>query len=325
MIDVSTLGKLLVEGPDAAAFLERLYPNRFADLASGRIRYGVLTTDAGRIMDDGTIARLARRALLRDDDLDRRRRGLRVVRVVERGLGLRRRDRERHRRARRGQPRRAAGARGARRADRTRRLERGVPRTSTRGSCRSRASRASCSGSASSASSATSSTARARTRRAPLGRDRSSGARVPFGLEPQRILRLEKAHIIVGQDTDSESNVLSAGMPWIVKLDKDDFVGRSRPSTCRSAACASGSSASRCRPGRCRRRVRRSSSTAAPAGRVTSARGSERLGRDDRPRLGRPGARRGGRRDRDPRRRPLERATVTLAPFYDPEGERLRS
>ena len=40
------------------------------------------------------------------------------------------------------------------------------------------------------------------------------------------MLRLEKAHVIVGQDTDSESNLLSAGMPWIVKLDKGDFVGR---------------------------------------------------------------------------------------------------
>jgi len=32
VIDVSTLGKILVEGPDAAALLERLYPNRFGDL-----------------------------------------------------------------------------------------------------------------------------------------------------------------------------------------------------------------------------------------------------------------------------------------------------
>jgi sarcosine oxidase subunit alpha len=48
----------------------------------------------------------------------------------------------------------------------------------------------------------------------------------PFGLEPQRILRLEKMHIIVSQDTDSESNLLEANMPWIVKADKDDFVGK---------------------------------------------------------------------------------------------------
>src|SRR5262249_10897175 len=58
VIDVSTLGKLLVLGDDSAAFLERLYPNRFADLKEGRVRYGVLSTDAGRIIDDGTIARL---------------------------------------------------------------------------------------------------------------------------------------------------------------------------------------------------------------------------------------------------------------------------
>src|SRR4029077_9167125 len=58
VIDVSTLGKLLVKGPEAGAFLDRLYPNRFADLKVGRIRYGVLTTDSGRIMDDGTVARL---------------------------------------------------------------------------------------------------------------------------------------------------------------------------------------------------------------------------------------------------------------------------
>jgi sarcosine oxidase subunit alpha len=48
----------------------------------------------------------------------------------------------------------------------------------------------------------------------------------PFGLEPQRILRLEKGHVIVGQDTDSESNLLEAAMPWIFKSDKPDFVGK---------------------------------------------------------------------------------------------------
>jgi len=59
VIDVSTLGKLVVEGPDAGELLDRLYPNRLSDLAHGRIRYGVVTTDGGRIVDDGTVARLA--------------------------------------------------------------------------------------------------------------------------------------------------------------------------------------------------------------------------------------------------------------------------
>jgi sarcosine oxidase, subunit alpha len=49
----------------------------------------------------------------------------------------------------------------------------------------------------------------------------------PFGLEPQRILRLQKMHILVGQDTDSESNPFGAAMPWIVKLDKEEpFIGK---------------------------------------------------------------------------------------------------
>jgi sarcosine oxidase subunit alpha len=58
-----------------------------------------------------------------------------------------------------------------------------------------------------------------------LERGADLGAR-PFGLEPQRILRLEKGHVIVSQDTDSESNVLEAAMPWIFKADKPDFVGK---------------------------------------------------------------------------------------------------
>ena len=48
----------------------------------------------------------------------------------------------------------------------------------------------------------------------------------PFGVEAQRILRLEKGHLIVGQDTDAMSDPLSADMAWAVKLDKPDFLGK---------------------------------------------------------------------------------------------------
>ena len=48
----------------------------------------------------------------------------------------------------------------------------------------------------------------------------------PFGVEAQRVLRLEKAHIIVGQDTDALSDPISAASAWAVKLDKPDFLGR---------------------------------------------------------------------------------------------------
>ena len=55
------------------------------------------------------------------------------------------------------------------------------------------------------------------------GRDLGVGA---FGLEAQRIMRLEKGHFIVGQDTDAVTQAYRAGLDWLVKLDKDDFVGK---------------------------------------------------------------------------------------------------
>ncbi|MGH8922764.1 MAG: aminomethyltransferase family protein, partial [Actinomycetes bacterium] len=48
----------------------------------------------------------------------------------------------------------------------------------------------------------------------------------PFGVEAQRILRLEKGHLIVGQDTDGLTQAFSAGLGWAVKLDKPDFAGK---------------------------------------------------------------------------------------------------
>jgi sarcosine oxidase subunit alpha len=47
-----------------------------------------------------------------------------------------------------------------------------------------------------------------------------------FGVEAQRILRLEKGHLIVGQDTDGLTRGFSAGLDWAIKLDKDDFAGK---------------------------------------------------------------------------------------------------
>jgi sarcosine oxidase, subunit alpha len=48
-----------------------------------------------------------------------------------------------------------------------------------------------------------------------------------FGVEAQRILRLEKGHLIVGQDTDGLTTAAGAGLGRMVKLDKPDFIGRS--------------------------------------------------------------------------------------------------
>lgn len=57
-VDMSTLGKVDVKGPDALEFLSRLYSNNFATIKTGRLRYGLMLREDGYVFDDGTIARL---------------------------------------------------------------------------------------------------------------------------------------------------------------------------------------------------------------------------------------------------------------------------
>jgi sarcosine oxidase subunit alpha len=229
LIDVSTLGKLVVRGPEAGEFLDRLYPNRFSNLQPGRIRYGVLTSDAGRIMDDGTICRLDDETFyvtttssgagaveqwfawwLADWRMD--------VRLTDVTQGLA-----------------AINLAGPR--------AREIMSALTDLDCSNEAfayldgKQARIAG------------VEALILRigfvgevgyeihfpSAYGQDvwdavleaGAPHAIKPFGLEPQRILRLQKQHILVGQDTDSESNPFAAAMPWIVKLDKEqDFIGK---------------------------------------------------------------------------------------------------
>jgi sarcosine oxidase subunit alpha len=48
----------------------------------------------------------------------------------------------------------------------------------------------------------------------------------PFGVEAQRLLRLEKGHIIIGQDTDGLTTPFEAALEWAIKMDKPFFVGQ---------------------------------------------------------------------------------------------------
>ena len=226
VIDVSTLGKLFVEGPGAVQLLERLYPNRFGDMKPGRIRYGVLTSDGGRIMDDGTIARL-------DDDLF-------YVTTTSTGAaavtawfewwnavwgyeaeivnvtgalaavnlaGPHARDAL----VRLVDDPDDVSAEEFRYLDAKELTVAGVPTLAMRigfvGELGYELHFCSPAGE-------------------HLWDALVAGGAQPFGLEPQRVLRLEKGHVIVGQDTDSESNLFSSGMSWLPKLDKDDFVGK---------------------------------------------------------------------------------------------------
>ncbi|BAF87168.1 sarcosine oxidase alpha subunit [Azorhizobium caulinodans ORS 571] len=59
IFDASTLGKIEVVGPDAAEFLNRIYPNAWLKLEPGRCRYGLMLKEDGFVFDDGVVARVA--------------------------------------------------------------------------------------------------------------------------------------------------------------------------------------------------------------------------------------------------------------------------
>ena len=59
MVDVGTLGKLQISGPDAVIFLERIYTGHFRKLVVGKLRYCLACDETGVIIDDGIVARLA--------------------------------------------------------------------------------------------------------------------------------------------------------------------------------------------------------------------------------------------------------------------------
>jgi sarcosine oxidase subunit alpha len=62
--DVTTLGKIDVQGPDAAQFLDVVYTGTMSTLKPGRVRYGLMLREDGHVMDDGTCARLSERHFL---------------------------------------------------------------------------------------------------------------------------------------------------------------------------------------------------------------------------------------------------------------------
>ena len=71
LIDVGTLGKLQVNGPDAVRFLEHIYTGRFAKQQPGRLRYGLACDELGIIIEDGVIARDAEQSMARLEDPQR--------------------------------------------------------------------------------------------------------------------------------------------------------------------------------------------------------------------------------------------------------------
>ncbi|UWR31236.1 sarcosine oxidase subunit alpha family protein [Sulfitobacter sp. W002] len=64
LLDASTLGKLIVRGPDAARFLDMMYTNMISTLKPGKCRYGLMCNENGFLIDDGVVARLDEQTFL---------------------------------------------------------------------------------------------------------------------------------------------------------------------------------------------------------------------------------------------------------------------
>jgi sarcosine oxidase subunit alpha len=228
LIDVSTLGKLDVKGRDAGKLLDKVYTNRFSDLKPGRVRYSVLCDEAGIMLDDGTISRLAEDHYFittTTGNLDFVQQWLEWWLV---GTGW-----DVHITNVTG-GRAAVNLAGPQARDLLKTLT--ACDLSTKAfpymACRE------------------ADVAEVPALLMRIGFVGETGWEIhfpaeygeylwlklveagktfdlrPFGVEAQRLLRLEKRHVIVGVDTDALSTPYEAGMAWVAKLDKPDFIGR---------------------------------------------------------------------------------------------------
>ena len=228
IIDVGTLGKLEVLGRDAPQLLDRLYTHRFSDLPVGRIRYGLMTSDNGVILDDGTVTRLYEERYFvttTSGNAD----------VIEEWFNWWNAGAESH-----AYVVNVTAAYGAVNVAGPRARETLAKLTDIDLSPSAFRYMRSAQGEV----------AGVPCLLLRIGFVGEAGWEVhfpaeygehiwqsimeagaefgiaPFGLEAQRILRLEKGHVIVGQDTDAVSTPMDVGADWAVRFDKPDFIGR---------------------------------------------------------------------------------------------------
>ena len=232
ILDASTLGKIDLQGPDAAELLNRVYTNAWSQLPVGRCRYGLMLGEDGMVFDDGVTTRLAEHHFLMSTTSGG---AARVLAWLEEWLQTEWPELKVFCTSvteqwatiadlRSGQPQ------AARRAGRGHRREPGgVPAHEHARRPRRAACRRACSGSASPASSAS----RSRCRRAMASRSGRRASRpgakyaiTPYGTEAMHVLRAEKGYIIAGQDSDGTVTPHDLGMDWIVAQKKPDFIGK---------------------------------------------------------------------------------------------------
>ncbi|MBA2445689.1 MAG: FAD-dependent oxidoreductase, partial [Nocardioidaceae bacterium] len=232
IIDVTPIGKLDLRGPDVPKLLNLLYVNRWSKLEVGRVRYGVMCAEDGVVLDDGVTGRLGNEHYLMSTTSS----GAGTVwEWIEGWLQTEHRDWRVH-----VTPVTTAYASinvaGPRSRDLLRRVVDGVDvdgeafpymhlRTGrVAGVDECLLWRIGFTGELSYEVHVPAAYG-LHVWEQLLDSGRDLGVR-PFGVEAQRILRLEKGHFIIGQDTDGLTRASSAGLDGLVRLDKDDFVGR---------------------------------------------------------------------------------------------------
>jgi sarcosine oxidase subunit alpha len=232
IIDVTPIGKLDLRGPDVPALLNLLYVNKWSKLGIGRVRYGVMCADDGVVLDDGVTGRLGEDHYLMSTTSSG---AATIWEWVENWLQTEHRDWAVH-----VTPVTTAYASMNVAGPQARRLIERV----TEGVDLSNEAfpymhvrtgkiagvddcvlwRIGFTGELSYELHVPAGYGlHVWERLLERGADLGIGA---FGVEAQRILRLEKGHFIVGQDTDGLTRGFSAALEWAIKLDKDDFVGK---------------------------------------------------------------------------------------------------
>lgn len=228
IIDVSTLGKIEIRGRNAGDLLDAVYTHRFSDLRVNRVRYALMCDEGGIVLDDGTISHLAEDRYFvttTSGNLDFVHQSLQWHLVgtnkdvhicnVTAGYG-------------------SMNLAGPRSRDALRKLadcdltSKEFPYMECReakvGNVTAILLRIGFVGETGWEIHCPAESAE-ELWHSLLEAGKEFGIR-PFGVEAQRLLRLEKRHVIVGVDTDALTNPYEAGLGWAVKLDKQDFVGK---------------------------------------------------------------------------------------------------
>jgi sarcosine oxidase subunit alpha len=225
LIDVGTLGKLEIRGPQAAEFLERVYISKYAGLKVGMTRYAVMCDESGVVIDDGVVARLSDdhfyfttttsgaaaiyRELSRWNTLWKMDCGLVNLTGAMAAMNL-------------AGPKARAVLEGLTDVDLS--LPFLAVREGTVCGVPARLMRVGFVGEWGVEIHVPAEHGAA-VWDALMDAGHAHGIR-PFGVEAQRLLRLEKGHIIIGQDTDGLTTPGEAGLDWAVKMDKAFFVGQ---------------------------------------------------------------------------------------------------